>query len=577
MLIRFNLLTVCLIMIFMYSIPNTASGQVVTAQSGVNLIAGPFVVRAENADTTVISEAFGTGATAFASASSKGILKVGTTNANALPINNSSSSAGYNSTFSIQGNSSQLKIPLTFNFNLNGSLTATSQSPLPESFSNATFSWQVIFPVFSGGGGHLASSAGMPILISGDHSSLWARVNPVAEFDVTVPLNEGDIDDLNLNFAFEAPLGEYDLPASQGIIANAINVIGLPRLNILPGTAVDIGFDVEFYYNKPVNLSTDIVNSGSMWMTIASGAQSTTFGSSATSIYSNTFELKSITVPHDYNQINPDSLIIHFGSNYSVQVSQATLDEISIIDLDSLETGFFVLEASEAALKIFLNNDSDGGSIKVTKQPQTFAGNIFSGLASSSDSTVIAPDTIIHHSCFNFKTEELSDLGYIFLNDYSSDSIATSLLSKSIFVIQTDTSSAWHAVNTYRFGNMLKSDSLMETGNFKIALATNSAHIPVMIEPANPNNIIEEIRLLQNYPNPFNASTIIKYTLSRKTHVVIEIYDIVGKRIKNINMGEQGSGAHHLHFNASHLASGIYFYRLRTSRQERIMKMVLMK
>ncbi len=68
--------------------------------------------------------------------------------------------------------------------------------------------------------------------------------------------------------------------------------------------------------------------------------------------------------------------------------------------------------------------------------------------------------------------------------------------------------------------------------------------------------------LYQNYPNPFNPSTVIRYALSFNSNIKIELYNILGERVKELINGEKEAGFHELNFNATGLASGVYFYTI---------------
>lgn len=68
--------------------------------------------------------------------------------------------------------------------------------------------------------------------------------------------------------------------------------------------------------------------------------------------------------------------------------------------------------------------------------------------------------------------------------------------------------------------------------------------------------------LKQNYPNPFNASTTISYTLPEGNFVSIEIYDIMGRKIRSLVSEYQNAGFHSAIWNASDVSSGVYLYRL---------------
>ena len=66
----------------------------------------------------------------------------------------------------------------------------------------------------------------------------------------------------------------------------------------------------------------------------------------------------------------------------------------------------------------------------------------------------------------------------------------------------------------------------------------------------------------QNYPNPFNPSTTIRYGLPRQSHVLLTVYSTLGQKVAEIVNSEMEAGNHEVTFDASHLASGAYLYRL---------------
>ncbi len=80
-----------------------------------------------------------------------------------------------------------------------------------------------------------------------------------------------------------------------------------------------------------------------------------------------------------------------------------------------------------------------------------------------------------------------------------------------------------------------------------------------------------------NYPNPFNPTTTISYQLARDSHVRLMVYDVLGRRVATLVDANQQKGIHRVAFNASQLASGIYFYRMQAGNKVLVKKMLLMK
>ncbi len=87
----------------------------------------------------------------------------------------------------------------------------------------------------------------------------------------------------------------------------------------------------------------------------------------------------------------------------------------------------------------------------------------------------------------------------------------------------------------------------------------------------------EGFTLYQNYPNPFNPTTTIQFDLPEGGDAVLEIFDILGRRISRIERRGLNYGTHKIYFNGSCLASGVYFYRLEAGSFTDIKKMVLIK
>ena len=83
--------------------------------------------------------------------------------------------------------------------------------------------------------------------------------------------------------------------------------------------------------------------------------------------------------------------------------------------------------------------------------------------------------------------------------------------------------------------------------------------------------------LLQNYPNPFNPSTVIQYKLAKTGNVRLTVFDLMGRQVGTLVNQAQGAGVYVVRFNASQLASGIYFYRLQTDGFSQIRKMLLIR
>ena len=90
-------------------------------------------------------------------------------------------------------------------------------------------------------------------------------------------------------------------------------------------------------------------------------------------------------------------------------------------------------------------------------------------------------------------------------------------------------------------------------------------------------NLPTKVELKQNYPNPFNPTTQIKYALPNSMMVHLTVYNILGRKVAELVNNRQSAGIHVITFDASHLASGVYFYRIRTNAAVQTKKMLLIK
>jgi len=86
-----------------------------------------------------------------------------------------------------------------------------------------------------------------------------------------------------------------------------------------------------------------------------------------------------------------------------------------------------------------------------------------------------------------------------------------------------------------------------------------------------------QFTLSPNFPNPFNASTTISYTLPERTEVMLDIYDILGRKVTTLIDRRQSTGYHQAIWRADDLASGMYFYKLQAGEYSQSKKMLLMK
>ncbi len=97
-----------------------------------------------------------------------------------------------------------------------------------------------------------------------------------------------------------------------------------------------------------------------------------------------------------------------------------------------------------------------------------------------------------------------------------------------------------------------------------------------------PNALPQKFAVSQNYPNPFNPTTTIQYALPKRAKVTIDIYNILGQKVRRLVDETQPAGTHTIVWDGKNesnqaVSTGLYFYRVRTGDHEESKKMILLK
>jgi len=165
---------------------------------------------------------------------------------------------------------------------------------------------------------------------------------------------------------------------------------------------------------------------------------------------------------------------------------------------------------------------------------------------------------------------------------------ATSLEGANVFIIKTDLdgSEIWRSqinggagdliINSER--HIIDAGSSGKYGNDTEVYFLNVNQLgditAISDQPIeNPVNF----KLNNNYPNPFNNQTKISFQLSQTEYVELSVYNIIGQKIKTLINEIYSAGTHSIGFNSDGLASGVYFYKLKTETGILVNQMLLLK
>ncbi len=129
-------------------------------------------------------------------------------------------------------------------------------------------------------------------------------------------------------------------------------------------------------------------------------------------------------------------------------------------------------------------------------------------------------------------------------------------------------------VNNYSF-----TDSKVDAGNYSYRLmqkdfdGTFAYSQEVEVEVSLPL----EYSLEQNYPNPFNPTTTIRYAIPQDNYVSIKLYDVLGNEVMTLVNEQKQAGRYEMLFNASGIASGVYYYQITSGSFTQTRKLVIIK
>jgi hypothetical protein len=110
--------------------------------------------------------------------------------------------------------------------------------------------------------------------------------------------------------------------------------------------------------------------------------------------------------------------------------------------------------------------------------------------------------------------------------------------------------------------------SITSASRFRLVVSTNNDLTGYL--PTAP-------QLAQNYPNPFNPTTNITFSIPAQTRVTIRVFNILGQQVATVTDQEYSAGNHLVVWNASNVASGVYFCRMAAAEKTQTKKMVVLR
>ena len=231
----------------------------------------------------------------------------------------------------------------------------------------------------------------------------------------------------------------------------------------------------------------------------------------------------------------------------------------------------------------------------VTSDTNSFIGatSWFTPLAASDDWFAVGPITIPAVGAslswkHNMPDGDYRD-GYKIFVSTTGLSNYTDFTSPAIFTVaDMAPSTAGDTVNTPDNVFVPRSTSLAAFAGqdiyFAVQHAANDMFVLYMDDflivemPAGVNEFVNGAKLFQNMPNPASTFSTINYELENNAQVALNVYDVTGKVVSSLNLGNQNAGTHNMNYSVENLAAGIYYYSLTIDNASTsAMKMVVIK
>jgi len=149
-----------------------------------------------------------------------------------------------------------------------------------------------------------------------------------------------------------------------------------------------------------------------------------------------------------------------------------------------------------------------------------------------------------------------------------------------IAMIWEETLSAWMAMKSTV--DTLHNEVETEIPGDGVYALFSSGIITGIDDEISGDNLPGQLRLSQNYPNPFNPTTTIQYSLPRRLPVMIEVYNILGRRVRTLENKTLAAGTYTVSWDGTDehghpVSTGVYLYRLQTGDKVETRKMLLLK
>lgn len=259
-----------------------------------------------------------------------------------------------------------------------------------------------------------------------------------------------------------------------------------------------------------------------------------------------------------------DTLIIAFHTNVEQYVNGTILDDFSDIEnwkLLSTEEGSSNVNMSVTKfISTYARKVSETNAAKLEYQFTEEDGVV---LISNLSATTIHPDQSGNFGLWTYGDLSGNIVEFHFRkNEMETISIIADTLNYTGWKLVTTDMAALSSTDSLEFKGIAVRRTAGGEPEGEIFFDQLQKDIVTPVREQNGNSALTKFSLHQNYPNPFNASTKIRYDIPHESRVRLTVFNVLGQSVAILVNTTHKPGTYETVFDASHLPTGLYIYRL---------------
>ena len=245
----------------------------------------------------------------------------------------------------------------------------------------------------------------------------------------------------------------------------------------------------------------------------------------------------------------------------------------------SQDSGVYISTDNGASWTQTALNDKQVYSLAVNGN-SIFAGTRFNGIYLSTNNGTAWTQTALNNK--DVSSLSVSGNNIFAVADNSSSGYSSVYLSTNNGVNWSEKNQGFKNLRYLHINDLLITDNYIYAGTWKYSVWRRSLSEIIGIQTITTETP-STFSLSQNYPNPFNPNTVVRFSLSVVSDVVLKVYDVTGKEVQTLVNERVQAGSYETTFDARQggssrgLNSGVYFYKLTTEDFSETKRMILLK